>query len=141
MIHPTQDARVLAALHAECFPQSPWSENVMRATIATPGTRAWLWNAGDGFLIVRSDGHSADILTLGTAPASRRQGVAANLLRAAADQLKAVGVARLVLEVSAQNIAAGALYESLGYRLLSLRKGYYFRATGAGDAHVMELVL
>lgn len=128
-------------LHTACFPHSAWNEAAMQAALQAPGTHAWLWNAHEGFLMIRSDGQSADILTLGTLPAIRRQGIATHMLQAAAEACKALGVVRLVLEVSAKNTAACALYESLGYRMIGLRKGYYTGPAGAEDARMMELWL
>ncbi|WP_049623313.1 GNAT family N-acetyltransferase [Frateuria defendens] len=50
------------------------------------------------------------------APAARRQGVAAALLRAAAEYGRAMGVASLSLSTAHDNFAAQRLYESLGWK-------------------------
>jgi ribosomal protein S18 acetylase RimI-like enzyme len=50
------------------------------------------------------------------AAAARRQGVAAGLLRAAADQARALGAAGLSLSTALDNAPAQALYESLGWQ-------------------------
>ena len=47
---------------------------------------------------------------------ARRRGVAAALLRAAADQARALGAASLSLSTALDNAPAQALYESLGWR-------------------------
>lgn len=50
-------------------------------------------------------------------PAARRRGVAAALLKAAAEHGRAMGVAGLSLSTSHDNHAAQRLYESLGWKL------------------------
>ena len=50
------------------------------------------------------------------ASASRRQGVAASLLKAAAEQARERGAASLSLSTALDNAPAQALYESLGWR-------------------------
>ncbi len=49
------------------------------------------------------------------APSARRQGVAAALLREAAQQARARGAAGLSLSTALDNVAAQRLYESLGW--------------------------
>ncbi|MDQ6646563.1 MAG: GNAT family N-acetyltransferase [Pseudomonadota bacterium] len=49
------------------------------------------------------------------APPARRQGVAASLLREAAELARARGAASLSLSTALDNVAAQALYESLGW--------------------------
>ena len=50
------------------------------------------------------------------APSARRQGVGRALLRAAADQARALGAVRLTLSTALDNAPAQALYESLGWQ-------------------------
>jgi len=50
------------------------------------------------------------------APAARRRGIAAALLRAAAEHGRAMGVAGLSLSTAHDNHAAQRLYESLGWK-------------------------
>lgn len=50
-------------------------------------------------------------------PAARRRGVAADLLRAAAEHGRAMGVAGMSLSTAHDNHAAQRLYESLGWEL------------------------
>ncbi|MEP7186656.1 MAG: GNAT family N-acetyltransferase [Rhodanobacter sp.] len=49
------------------------------------------------------------------APSARRQGVAAALLREAATHARGLGAASLSLSTALDNVAAQALYESLGW--------------------------
>ena len=95
---------------------------------ASPEAAQWLPEAdpvlvaeGRGVLVYRSvapDEH--EILNLAVAPESRRQGVARALLQAA--------LARggsWFLEVRESNHLARIFYESMGFREIGLRPGYY----------------
>ncbi len=139
-----RDTQALAALHAACFGAVAWGVREMAEMLSTPGTQLWIAGpetAPSAMLVVRTDGESADILTLATHPQHRRLGLAAQLLRQAAEALREAGNRRIVLEVSAENIAARALYDRLDYREVALRKAYYPRLGGAEDAWVMERLL
>lgn len=69
----------------------------------------------------------------------RRQGLAGKLFQAMTDQALACGLSRATLEVRRTNEAAIKLYETFGYRVTAVRKGYY---GGAGeDALVMSAEL
>lgn len=80
-----------------------------------------------------------ELLAVGVLPAARRQGVGRRLLEHVIEASRASGGRRILLEVARSNAAARRLYESAGFRLLDVRRGYY-RATG-DDALVMERLL
>lgn len=56
----------------------------------------------------------------------RRRGVGYALLETALRQARAQGAVRGVLDVRAANLAAQALYQSLGFRTVGVRKNYYY---------------
>lgn len=68
---------------------------------------------------------NAEILTLGTLPQYRRQGVAKALLRHAFALARQAGCLRMSLEVRQSNEAAIALYQSEGFKRAAVRKNYY----------------
>lgn len=74
-----------------------------------------------------------EVLTLATHPRHQRQGLA----RAVLNQFCAT-CETMVLEVAADNTAARALYQSLGFVEVGRRAGYYRRAAGAVDALVQR---
>lgn len=88
---------------------------------------------GYGGVMVRPP--TADVQTLAVDPAHRGQGIARELLTrllATADHGRCTEV---LLEVSASNIAAIALYESQGFEVIARRTSYY----GPGlDALIMR---
>ena len=57
------------------------------------------------------------------------------------EDLTAKGIATLWLEVRASNSPAIALYESLGFNEVTVRKNYYPAAQGKEDAVIMALYL
>jgi ribosomal-protein-alanine N-acetyltransferase len=110
----------------------PWVDELDRALFGAPwgppggAERLWLIAplAYARWSVVPAAGE-AELLRVAVSPAARRRGLGAALLRAAARDLAAAGVARLYLEVRAGNEPARRLYERDGWRVLGLRAGYY----------------
>ena len=120
---------------------TPWSRGafryeltqnrVARSLVARGGRRArWA---------ISASGRSATRSTSRTWPcirAIRRRGAARALLGSVLDDARRKSVELVFLEVRPTNVEALTLYESLGFRVIGRRKGYYFD-TGE-DALVME---
>ena len=128
----TDDAAVLAALHATAF-ADPWPENGIRDLFATPGVFALM--LAEGFILIRTAGDEAEILTLAVDPAARRKGFGRALVRSAAAHAATLGATSLFLEVGVRNDAAQALYRGLGFVDVGRRKAYY----ADEDAHILRL--
>lgn len=79
-----------------------------------------------------------ELLAVAVLPQARRRGVGRRLLDEVLAEIRARGGRRVLLEVARSNAAARRLYESAGFRVLDVRRGYY--ATG-DDALVMERLL
>lgn len=92
-----------------------------------------------GFAASRIIGGEAELLNIAVDPARRRQGTGRALLKESIRRALDVGVGVSYLEVRSSNEAALALYYSAGFRLHSVRKGYYSQP--AEDAHVLSLAL
>lgn len=118
----TAYAPVLAALHAQAFPDEPWSAESFSTLLVQPGVVALLDERG-GFLVLRLVLDEAEILTLGVT--LKREGIATSLLEAAIDLLRCRDIATLHLEVAAPNVAARTLYEKAGFTQSGLRRRYY----------------
>ncbi|MEQ9812923.1 MAG: GNAT family N-acetyltransferase [Azospirillaceae bacterium] len=134
-------AAVLAVLSASALGNA-WSPELVARQLAAPGGHGWLAlraGAPCAFILLRRAADEAEILALATLPAHRRQGHARCLVRTATACLARRGVARLYLEVAADNCPARALYRSLGFAEIGRRRGYYRREDGTIDALVMAL--
>src|SRR5262245_37248014 len=143
-VHEAQsdDAQTLAAIHAACFAKA-WGAVEIGQFLGAPGCLALLASASprqtpQGFLIVRSAGDEAELLTLAVDPACRRLGLAKALLAATTGALRDAGSKQLFLEVDEGNSAARDLYRSLGAVVVGRRPRYY--EYGA-DADIFSLAL
>ncbi len=129
----------LAALHARCFPDRPWSAPEIAALVNAPTTLAFVDATQRGFALLQSIPPEAEILTICVAPDMRRQGVAAALMQDVFGACKARGIDRVFLDVAADNSAAIALYARLGFDTIGRRKAYYKRKDGPRqDAVIMQ---
>ena len=138
----SSDASALAAIHAACFAKA-WDASEIGQFLGVPGCLSLLASASparspQGFLIVRSAGDEAELLTLAVDPACRRQGLASALLGAAASALRGAGTKLLFLEVDEGNSAARGLYQSLGAVVVGRRPRYYEHGA---DADIFSLAL
>ena len=126
---------VLAALHAECFPEKPWGEGAVAETLRMPGAFGLLALGSDeapaGFLLAWSKAGAAEIVAIGVRPGDRRRGVGRALVGAAIAQMAASGAEELFLEVAEANHSAFALYCESGFVTIGRRQGYYGPASAA----------
>ena len=81
----------------------------------------------------------AEMVDLRVLASERRQGLGRQLLWASLTALGDVGAVEL--EVRSSNVAARALYESLGFSETGLRPKYYATPDGREDAILMTLTL
>ncbi len=118
-----------AALEALCF-SAPWSEKRLRAELDNP-LALWLVAVEGGEVVGYIGSQTVlgetDMMNLAVAPACRRRGIARGLVLALMDTLREQGSHSLTLEVRRSNSPARALYESLGFAQVGLRKNYYQR--------------
>ena len=131
--------QTLAALHARAFPgpPRPWSPEEFAGMLAEPGVTLFT-HADTAFLLARRAGPEAEILTLCTDPAARRQGAARRLLAELDAWAVRQGLEELFLEVAETNAAARALYQAAGFVQRGHRKDYY---TDGGRSRVHALVM
>lgn len=136
---------VAAALHAECFPEQPWSEAALAGLWGNPGTYGWIAAlAGEpvGFVLARLAADEAEVLTLGVRPGARRRGLGGHLVRAALESARAASARRLHLEVAESNAAARATYGRCGFAEVGRRRGYYRSERGSAvDALLLAAAL
>ncbi len=133
----------IMTIERETFPDDAWSEQAMRSEL-TSGHTYYLvaTEAGDttlagygGLSAPRGSGQG-DIQTLAVAASARRRGLGRLLLLSLLGEARQRGADEVFLEVRADNPAAQALYESVGFERISVRRRYY---RGGIDAVIMRL--
>lgn len=123
------------------FGTEAWSAGSYRAELADVGTRHYLAAEGPagellGWAGVMVAADSAEILTVGVVPDSRRQGIATRLIDGLMVEARRRGAGEVFLEVRLDNDAARQLYEHEGFAVVGRRRGYYDH--GRIDAIVMR---
>ncbi|NOY40201.1 MAG: ribosomal protein S18-alanine N-acetyltransferase [Nitrospirae bacterium] len=137
----TSDIPEVTAIENESF-STPWSAASFFSEINNPASICRVALAGDSLIgyicasCILDEGH---ILNLAVRTDYRRKGTGKMLALSILKELYARGCKRIFLEVRASNTAAIRLYESIGFRTLGLRRGYYFFPKE--DAVVMGLQL
>jgi len=137
------DLPVLVSMEKTLFADSPWSMGQFKAefkgvprthffTVAVDSNNQII---GYAAVMVAAPGVEADVLTVGVLPEHRKSGIGTAFMA----QLESWAIEKesnaMMLEVGIDNASAIALYESLGYSRISIRKNYY--GTGL-DALVMR---
>jgi [ribosomal protein S18]-alanine N-acetyltransferase len=120
------------------FPEDAWSPEQFWQELAQP-TRRYLV-ACDGTEVVGYVGAfvmppDGDIQTVAVRADRQGRGIARALVESLLDGIEAEGVTHTMLEVRADNDAAVALYERLGFGRISVRRRYY---PDGADAVIMR---
>jgi ribosomal-protein-alanine N-acetyltransferase len=140
------DAALLARLHEQCF-EEHWDEASFRRLLERPGAFALLARDEAGpdlqaFILIQVAADEAEILSVATLAAARRLGLARALLSEAMAEAARSNARDMFLEVAEDNLAAVALYASLGFTATGRRRSYYRRAVGSSaDALILRATL
>ena len=117
----------VAALEKLCF-SDPWSETSVASELDNP-LSLWLIAEEEGTVLGYVGSQTVldetDMMNIAVRPECRRRGIAAALIGELVNQLRERGSHILRLEVRESNVPAIALYESMGFTQLGLRKNYY----------------
>ena len=96
-----------------------------------------------GFVIVHPQGKGRDryayVVTIDVEPSARHQGIGAKLLQQAEVQASAAGLHSIGLHVAADNAAAIAFYQRLGYEQISTERNFYREAGTDALVYVKSL--
>ncbi|MCH8499693.1 MAG: ribosomal protein S18-alanine N-acetyltransferase [Marinobacter sp.] len=122
---------------------NPWTEAVFQDCFRSD-YRGWALQL-DGVLqayaVVAYLFDEAHLLNICVAPSARRAGAGRRLLRHCIAASLHDGMQAMLLEVRRSNQVAAALYETEGFKVIGVRKGYYPDGLGREDALVMSLSL
>lgn len=119
----------------------PWSEQTLASNQGERYLNLQLTVDGEmaAFAITQIVLDEATLFNIAVDPAYQRRGLGRELLERVVDEVEKRGVVTLWLEVRASNVAAIALYESLGFNEATIRRNYYPTADGREDAIIMAL--
>lgn len=120
----------VAELERLCFSE-PWSERSL-ALLLAEGNLGLAVADGDrvlayvGMTTVLDEG---SVTNVATHPEARRRGYGRALIRALLEIAREMGLTQIFLEVRESNLAARALYESAGFTVCGIRRGFYRHPT------------
>ena len=117
----------VAALERLCF-SDPWSEASVASELDNELSLWLVALEGEqvaGYVGSQTVLDETDMMNIAVQPECRRRGIAAALIGELVNQLREHGSHVLRLEVRESNVPAIALYESMGFTQLGLRKNYY----------------
>lgn len=119
----------------------PWSEQTFNSNQGERYLNLQLCVGAEmaAFAITQIVLDEATLFNIAVDPAFQRRGLGRELLERVIDEVEKRGVVTLWLEVRASNVAAIALYESLGFNEATIRRNYYPTADGREDAIIMAL--
>ena len=134
-----EDVPLVAALEAE-VEVTPWSERALEDALG-PDYVARVLTDDEGeilsWIVWRTILDESELLLIGTAKNAQRKGFARALLKDALAEAEGRGIVAMHLEVRAGNDPAAKLYETSGFAIVGLRKGYYLYDGRREDALLM----
>ncbi|MDO4242506.1 MAG: ribosomal protein S18-alanine N-acetyltransferase [Actinomyces sp.] len=147
------DVKTVVELERVLFAGEAWSRELIASEVAAacapaPDRRYVVVERreGDGVAVLGygglwfGDGRGdADLLSIATVPAARRQGIASAMLAELVSTARAAGCRAVLLEVRESNQAARTLYARYGFESIGTRRRYYLAPVE--DAVVMRLAL
>jgi ribosomal-protein-alanine N-acetyltransferase len=121
----------------------PWSEGIFRDCLRVGYVCRVVELAGDviGHGILSVGAGEAHILNLCVREEFRCRGVGRRLMDYLLERGRVAGMKEAFLEVRPSNTAAIRLYQSMGFRQVGLRRGYYQAVGGREDAAVLRRML
>jgi [ribosomal protein S18]-alanine N-acetyltransferase len=136
------DVPVIVAIERAAY-QFPWSEGIFRDCLRV-GYICRLVEVGSdiaGYGIMSIGAGEAHILNVCVRDDYRGRGIARRLLLYLIERARSAGMYEAFLEVRPSNTVAAALYQSLHFEQVGVRRGYYQATNGREDAAVLRRVL
>ncbi len=126
-----EDAAAMAAMSRELIEHGlawRYTPQRMRALVADPETQAIVAQDShgiQGFAVMHFGDEKAHLALLGVQPALQRSGIGCRLVDWLLTSAGVAGMASITLELRADNAAALAFYERLGFVQTAFVAGYY----------------
>ncbi|MDE2089086.1 MAG: ribosomal protein S18-alanine N-acetyltransferase [Gammaproteobacteria bacterium] len=121
----------------------PWSEGIFRDCLRV-GYHCWVYVQGgmiEAYGVMSIGAGEAHVLNLCVSPESQRQGLGRKVLAHLLGQALRLKADTVLLEVRPSNHAALALYRSMGFNEVGVRKEYYPTVNGREDALILAKCL
>ncbi len=134
------DVLKVAAIEADVY-VFPWSAGNFRDSLFS-GYRcigAWVDKELVSYAVVMTALDEAHLLNLAVAKDWQQRGVGALMLTHIIEELKAIPLEMIYLEVRPSNLAGRRLYERFGFKQLGMRPDYYPALAGREDALFLGL--
>ena len=138
----TQDLEAVSRIELTAYPH-PWTFGIFRDCLAA-GYECWvLERSGEliGYGVLSVAGGEAHVLNVCVAPSEQGRGLGRRVISRLLDLARWHRAERVFLEVRPSNVAAVALYDSIGFNEIGRRPDYYPGKRGREDALVMAMEL
>ena len=137
-----EDLSAVLQIERSLFGPDAWSEESVASELVSDGHLMLVANddvgAIVGYAVTMVVGDVVDLLRIGVAREHQRRGIASDLLDEVVRAARADGATRMLLEVSAVNVAAVEFYRVHQFVTIDRRTSYY---RDGSDALVMERLL
>lgn len=123
--------------------QFPWSEAIFQDCLRV-NYSCWVCLDDDkivGYSIVSIAVGEAHVLNINVHPDEQKKGIGRKMLAHLIDVARKKQAETVFLEVRPSNLGAIALYDSMGFNEIGIRKGYYPAENGREDAIMLALEL
>lgn len=137
-----EDIEVIMAIERRAY-EYPWSEGIFRDCLNV-GYCCWVCEEGGtiaGYAVMSVGAGESHILNLCVRPESRRRGLGRRMLKHMLNIARGHQADTALLEVRPSNRDAIALYTTVGFNEVGIRKAYYPAANGKEDAIIFALSL
>jgi ribosomal-protein-alanine N-acetyltransferase len=143
-VRPMNEADIASVIEIEqrSYP-FPWTEGILRDCLRV-GYGSIVLEFGAvlvGFGVIASGAGEAHLLNVCVREEFRGRGFGRALIGHLLAHAAAAGATMVFLEVRPANVGAIRLYETLGFRQVGVRRGYYQTPAGREDALVMRRTL
>jgi [ribosomal protein S18]-alanine N-acetyltransferase len=135
------DLAAVQRIENACF-STPWREATFRSLLLRADTDLVAAERAGvlvGYAISWTVADQSELGNVAVAPAARGLGTGRRLVEAVLERVRGRGARECFLEVRESNLAAQALYASLGFTRVGRRRAYYAKPTE--DALVMRVAL